>query len=410
MKVSFFTGKVFLCVSALVLLAATLPAEPPSGPFKITVADGKVVTGEAILPVDPLPRIAIGGSGPLYFGLAVDGKRITCSPQGSIWSTLRVDGQMFQPNFRGGIVANKTGAGILPPGPFGRKRLGQQTDVQYGKIHVTQTVEIIPSKPAAKAATLGQKRSLDTCRISYLVHNQDTQPHKIDYRASIDILIVNNDGALYASPSTHPGQILNGVVLEDKTLPTYLQVLERPNLADPGFIATMTFKNGKAIGPNRVVLSNLGAVSGFGQQMWEIAAQPAGDSACAIYWNGHTVKAGEKIEFVWAYGGGLASDPENEGKVLLGLGGSLEPHKLFTITATVVDPVPNQALTLELPAGIDLVEGPLLQAVPLPGPDGNSLVLWKSRVRLVGDYQLKVHSSTGTIQAKHVTIEPNLVP
>src|SRR3712207_7555540 len=47
---------------------------------------------------------------------------------------------------------------------------------------------------------------------------------------------------------------------------------------------------------------------------------------------------GQMREMVWGYGGGLSSDPESEGRVSLGLGGSFEPGKLFSITATVDDP------------------------------------------------------------------------
>jgi hypothetical protein len=409
MKVSAISSRVVVGMGLLAVLAAAVPGEPPSGPFKVQVDDGKVVIGEAILPVDLTPRIAIGQSGSFAFGLSVNGQRICCSPNGSIWGAIRIDGQIHHMNF-GQVVGGKAAPRGLPPGPFGKRRLGFQTDVQYGKIHLAQVVEIVPSKPSARAAYVGQKRPLDTCRISYFVHNQDSQAHAIDYRASIDMMINNNDGALYASPTTHPGQVLNGVALEGKKFPDYLQALERPSVTDPGMVATMTFKHSRGVGPNKAVLSNLGAVSGFGQQMWDIAAQPAGDSACALYWNGHNLKPGEKRELVWSYGGGLASDPENEGKVLLGLGGSFEPHKLFTVTATVEDPVPNQALTLELPAGLELVEGPAIQPVPLPGTEGSSAVLWKGRVRLVGDYEIKVHSSTGTQLSKRVRIEPYPIP
>jgi len=273
------------------------------------------------------------------------------------------------------------------------------------RIHVTQTLEIIASRPRGSSGTAPAPARLDTCRISYLLHNRDDRPHRVDYRTSIDILVGNNDGALYASPSTHPGQILNGVILEGKTLPDYLQVLEQNNLANPGFVATMTFKPGRGIGPSRVVLTQLGAV-GAGQNFWDIPAIPAGDSACAIYWDGHELKPGEKRALAWAYGGGVAAEPEHQARVQLGLSGSFEPDKLFSIAATVEDPLPSQALTLELPAGIERVEGRDVQPVPPPGPEGTSLVLWKARVRRPGDYEIRVRSSTGMVHAKLVSIQP----
>ena len=169
------------------------------------------------------------------------------------------------------------------------------------------------------------------------------------WRTSVDILINNNDGALFASPTTHPGQVLNGVELKGKTFPEFLQVIENPNLNAPGMVAVMTFKFGSKIdGPNRIVLTNLGQV-GAGQ--WDVVAQQAGDSACAIFWEPKRIRPGQKREMAWAYGGGIASNPEGEGKVALSLGGNLEPGKLFSLQAMVEDPTLGQTLRLELPAG-----------------------------------------------------------
>ena len=69
------------------------------------------------------------------------------------------------------------------------------------------------------------------------------------------------------------------------------------------------------------------------------------------------------------------------------------------------DPLPDQALSLELPLGIERIEGRAIQPVPLATETGSSLVLWKARVTRPGDYEIRVRSSTGTIQTKHVTIE-----
>lgn len=387
----------FCAIAAVLTLSLGAAAAEP---VKVTVKDGKAAAGgEPMAAVDLTPRVKIGQSGGLFFGLMVDDKLICCTAQASIWSALRVDGQIYQPGPQKALNIKQS---PLAPGPFGRKRIGTQAEWQVNKIQVTQVVEVIASRPDTRSP--GQKRRLDTCRISYLLHNQGELTHKVDYRTSIDILIVRNDSALFAAPTTHPGQVLNGVRLEDKTLPEHLLVLERPVLADPGFVATMTLKHAKGHGPNRVVLSNLGVIAA-GQQVWDLPAQPAGDSACALYWNGHELRPGEKRELVWAYGGGRASDPDSEGRVQLALGGSFEPNKLFTITATIDDPVPSQVLTLELPPGLERVEGRAIEPVPLPGPDGSSAVLWKARVLRLGDYEIKVHSSTGAVLAKELRIE-----
>ncbi|MCI0638249.1 MAG: hypothetical protein L0Y72_21155 [Gemmataceae bacterium] len=372
-------------------------------PVKVVIADGKTVAQEPTLPLDPTPRITPGYAGGLYFGLSCEGKRICCSPQGSIWSTMRVDGQEIQPGGGPGDVANQPPQ-QLPPGPFGKKRLGSIITWTASGIHVTQTIELVPSKILGKAEP-GQKRKLDTARITYLVENKHAKPISLEWRVGIDIMVNNNDGALFASPTTEPGKILNGVELKGDKLPEYIQVLERPNFQDPGFVAHMTVKHGKtskAEGPSRVILTNLGAFGGG----WDIPAVQAGDAACAIYWAPKTIRPGEKRELVWAYGGGVASNPENEGRVTVALGGSFEPGKLFTISAFVDDPVPGQSLELELPPGFTRIEGREIQPVPPPSNTGTSMVLWKARVERMGDYELKIRSSTGVTQSKNISIQP----
>lgn len=369
-----------------------------TGPVLVTIKDGKVSAAEPTFPVDPTERIKIGHTGSMYFGLTVEGKLISCSPQGSIWASARIDNQEFNPGF--GNMQNVGGQQQpLSPGPFGKKRPGTRTTYKMGSLDIVQTIEIVPSKPVGKTSP-GAKRKMDTARITYLVQNTDSRPHTVEWKVGIDILVNGNDGALFASPMTHPNKVLDGVVLKDKTLPEFLQVLERPNLKDPGFVATMTFQNGGRVeAPNRVVLTGLGALG-----MWEVPAMQAnGDSACAIYWAPKMLKPGEKRELVWAYGGGIASTVENEGTLSLALGGSFEPGKLFTITAFIDDPVPSQTLTLELPPGMVRMEGKEIQPVAAPNA-GTGVVLWKARVEKTGDYDVKVHSSSGVTQIKSISI------
>jgi len=165
----------------------------------------------------------------------------------------------------------------------------------------------------------------------------------------------------------------------------------------------MTFKHAKGENPNKVVLSNLGVVANF--QVWDVPPVQAGDSACAIFWEEKELKAGEKRELVWGYGGGVSTSPEAEGLFKLGLTGSFEPGKLFTIAAQIEDPATEQTLVLELPDGMERVEGRQMQAVGTSPEHGSSLVLWKARVTRPGDYEIRVRSSTGTVQSKQVRIE-----
>jgi len=229
-----------LGLCGLVLLFAGLAAQEVRSPVKVTIKDGRAIVGAATLPLDPNVRITPQYSGQNSFGLMVEGKNITCSPQGSIWQSIMVDGSISNP-FASPEQKQPT---PLPATPAGKKRLGTQSTWEHGGIHITQTIEVVPSKPTDKPAP-GQKRTLDTCRVTYVLENRDKREHKVAFKTCVDILIVNNDRALFASPTTEPGKILNGVRLEGKTLSEYITVLERPNVIDPGFVATMTFKHSK---------------------------------------------------------------------------------------------------------------------------------------------------------------------
>jgi hypothetical protein len=385
---------------AFALVAVSLGGSQESAaPVRVVIKDGKHVAPEAA--IDPQPHISVGYGGGMYFGLSVDNVRITCTPNISVMSTARIDNQLLQPGFD--PMGQPSLQRPLPPGPFGKKRLGTQTQWMQNNLRFTQIVETIPSR--LRSGAKGQdKRRLDTVRVSVFIENTGTQTHMVEYRTFIDTMIADNDGALFASPTTAPGAVLDGKVLENKLLPEYLQVLERPNLDNPGFVATMTLRFGnKMEGPNRVVLANTAAFNGN----WDAPPVKAnGDSAAFLYWPAKSLKPREKRTLVWAYGGGIASNVENEDNVALALGGSFAPGKLFTVTATVDDPLPGQSLTLELPPGMLRVEGSERQPVPAPGASSMSAVLWKARVERLGAYELKVHSSTGVTHVRNISIQP----
>src|SRR5207244_12090234 len=82
----------------------------------------------------------------------------------------------------------------------------------------------------ARPATSDQRQSFPTRRSSDL--NKGQKAYKFGLRIYMDVYVISNDGALFAVPN-QPGKILDGVVLKDKLLPDYIQLLERPNLKDP---------------------------------------------------------------------------------------------------------------------------------------------------------------------------------
>jgi hypothetical protein len=375
------------------------PAPAPAAPVRVTIDDGKPEVVVPVLPVDPQVRIVTQYMPDMRYGFTVDGKRIMCATNGANNSTLvRIDGVDIP--YGGPQGRWEPQQAPLKPGPFGKPRHGVYSTWIYSNVHITQTLEVVPSKTANSVA--GQKRRLDTSRIVYRIENKDSRPHTVGIRGTMDIMIHFNDGALFASPATHPNQILDGAELKDKQVPEYLQVLERPNLQNPGFVAYLTFKMGTRVqGPDRIVMTNLGACF----QGWEVRPIPAnGDSAFAFFFSPHEVKPNAHREVGYAYGGGIATNPDNDGKVSLTFGGSFEPGKRFTVAAAVDDPAPGQTLALELPPGMERVEGKEWQPVPRPAAEGRSLVLWKARVLRTGRHTLKVRSSTGVTETRIITI------
>jgi len=389
----------FLLVGFLVLGFGMLAqAQEHSGPVKVFVKDGKVVSAAPELAVDPTIAISIGHGGGFRWGLTVDGKRITCSPQGSIWLQAKIDGAEVNIGDDGRIFA--IAPMLNPKMAGGKKPKALVATWNSGTLHFTQSLEIVPGRPVVKLGP-GAKRRLDTCLCRYVVENKGTTEKLVELRTGVDILVGNNDGALFAAPTLFPGKLLDGVLLQGKTMPDFVQVMEQPDPKNPGFFGVLTTKFGSRVdGPSRVALTGLGA---FGA--WDVNIMQAnGDSALAVYWEAKKLKPGEKREMVFAYGGGVASNPESEGKVAIGLSGSFEPGKKFTITAHVDDPVPSQALTLELPDGMKLLEGKVIQPVPEATEGGNSIVVWKATVERLGEFDLKIHGSNGVTQIKSLRI------
>src|SRR5439155_15931768 len=102
---------------------------------------------------------------------------------------------------------------------------------------------------------------------------------------------------------------------------------------------------------------------------------------------------------------GVGIGPESEGRFQMMVGGSFEPGKVFTLVAAVSDPAVGQTLDLELPKGMEFIEGKNIQPVPAAtGDRTQSMVMWKARVLEPGTFPMRIRSSTGVTQTKVVTI------
>ncbi len=384
-------------IGALVLVP--LHGQDAAGPVNVKFQEPKTDVAEMAVAVNPLQLIRIGHVGNMSFGLTYlpNGQPhpqggLLCCGDGAIRTMFKVDGAMVYPN-------SPRAAQPLPATPTGKARPGVQQVWGFGDLRITQWLEHIPSRPSKP----GEKRAMDTVLVKYLVENLGPKAHTFGTRVRIDSYCIDNDGALFASPTTHPNQILNGILLKEKSLPEYVQILQRPNLKDPGFVGHFTLKLGqKLIGPDRFACTFHGAP----ENGWEVAVGASnGDSDCVLYWEPRSVPAGGKIEMAYAYGKGLASTPDSEGRVSVAFGGSFEPNKLFTVSAYVDDPMSGQSLTLELPKGVALVEGRAIQPVPQPMDEtATSLVQWRCRVSDLGEHTLRIRSSTGVTQTRTFTV------
>jgi len=123
----------------------------------------------------------------------------------------------------------------------------------------------------------------------------------------------------------------------------------------------------------------------------------------------------------------LEREGEGQGKFTFDLSGKFDPGRTFEVTARVIEPVPGQALTLQLPAGLERVAGQEVQRVLGAGREkagpkvtdrpeerreadtdrraaaGNT-VHWSVRVLRPGTFPVRVVSSTGIAQSKTLTI------
>jgi len=371
---------------------AALPALA-DGPVQLKIhEEEKLESVEATMPVSPDLHVRFPYVGNFCYGLHVDNK-ILCCGDGAIRPSIHIDGQNF--------FSPQAPAAQLPAGKSGKPRTGLQAAFSNRNVTVTQILEVIPSKVPPKSPP-GTKRRRDTVLTKYVIENKDTVAHTVGVRVRIDTMVNNNDGALFASPTTHPGQILNGVELKEKTLPEWMQILEVPNLQNPGMVGYFTLKVGSKLeGPSRFLCT-----AHFAQEMgWDVqVVQSNGDSDCVLYFEPKVIPPGGKRECGYAYGGGIASNPENEGKVTIQFGGSFEPNKEFTVTAYIDDPLEGQSLTLDLPKGMQRTEGKDTQAVPVAGPEGQSVVMWKGRALELGTHQLHLRSSNGVTYTRTITL------
>jgi hypothetical protein len=376
---------------------ASLPAhtqEPDKPKYTVKIHDEKAIVADIddSGAIDPTRRINFSSQGNFFANIStIKGETL----QLSHFPQFKINNRVLQPGQGGRFeVMNAP----LKSAPSGRKRIGSMTVWALNDLRITQTMELHP----AKSKGVGQKRLMNTVLITFTIENKGTTTQTVGTRVCMDTFVIDNDGCLFAAP-THPGKVLDGIVLKEKTLPPYVQMLQRPDVKNPGYVSHLTLNMGSRYEKvDKVVLSSLRV--GFGN--WDMAVSPAmGDSAISFYWPTKEIKAGGKRELAYAYGEGVAVPAESEGRFQVALGGSFEPGKVFTISAVVADPALGQTLALELPKTMQRLEGKEVQPIgPLAEGLEYGTVLWRARVLQPGDHTIRIRSSTGVTQTKIVSI------
>ncbi|MCI0459072.1 MAG: hypothetical protein L0Z62_19115 [Gemmataceae bacterium] len=311
---------------------------------------------------------------------------------------------------------NPTPALSLPSKWAGGKK--QAVWMHPGDIQVTQTIEVVPGEPAEVPG--GKYMAfLDTALVRYTIENKGQGVRKVGLRIMIDTLIgidASNDGV----PFTVPGE--QGLV--DKTssrdfglpggpkVPGFIQVLEYPDLKNPGVIAFLNLNITKLeeVGlvepPTRVSLT---AWPGGGERMqgWEIPVRPFGDdSAVVLYWDDRELEAGKKRELAFTYG--LGSVSSDAGKLGIAVGGDFIVGGELTVVGLVSEPQPGQTLELKLPASLKFADNetatkpvPQAQVAGRPVP-----VTWRVRSTQVDPAAaVEIRSSTGVSQRRRIQIK-----
>jgi hypothetical protein len=284
------------------------------------------------------------------------------------------------------------------------------------KIHVTQFVDLLRGE---------QSNLLDTCRVRYVIENQDKRAHQVGLRFLLDTFIGGNDGV----PFTIPGDPALCDTLKDlpgagskKPLPDFLQALEKPDLAHPGTVAHVRLKVAQLEPPARVTLGAwpndklriLDRRANGPNTLWDVPvlslkALGLNDSAVVLYWAEKPLPPGGRREVGFEYGPwGLAGQSS---RLAATVDGIFRPDGELTVVAYVNSAGPeeeNATVTLTLPDGFALLEGSQTQPVPkLPRDAGSSNrpVTWKVHAGPIGQYELTVRSSAGPAQVVPVEIK-----
>jgi hypothetical protein len=255
------------------------------------------------------------------------------------------------------------------------------------QVRVTQVVELVP----------GQGRLLDTVLVHYTLKNESNTPRQLGIRVMLDTFIGANDGV----PFRIPGRSRFLETKEDfneKQTPVYIQAWERPDLKNPGTIAHLGLKGIEIPGLNLEPIELLRICRWHGSEArwkWEPEAineppDQAKDSCVVLYWADRKTEPGERRDMAFTYGlNAISSATTGNSELSLTSGGSFRLGGEFTLTATVKNPQPGQAVSVALPAGLALAPGEEAEQT-LGGGGDYGQVSWRVRSGAVGTHHIEV--------------------
>ena len=292
--------------------------------------------------------------------------------------------------------------------PGGKKRAFEFT--KQG-IVVTQTVTIEPGDPI-QTPSGEYKRLLNTCLIRYKIHNHDKNSHLFGLRVLMDTCIGDNDGVPFTLPGVNE-LVSTSKDFRDNAVPDFVQVLEKPDLRDPGIVLQLNLRVSKELeAPSRFLLTHYPVSNATPDKKilnrWEVPIRNFEEDSCVvIYWKELPLKKGETRELGFTYGVGNISSTGN--KLAVTVGGAMQLDGELTVVALVADQT-AKAATLELKDGLTLIDPTTrTQKLPAMRPDENDKirptpVTWRVRATSAGKHDVLVTTDSGLSQGRRVTI------
>ena len=183
----------------------------------------------------------------------------------------------------------------------------------------------------------------------------------------LDTYIVNRDDV----PFTLPGKkelISTQAEFKGKDVPDFVQILQNPDLSNPGIVAQLNLRiSDKLEAPSRFLLTRYPVTVTNDKKSldkWDVPLLDFGDdSSVVMYWDEKELKPKETREVAFAYGlGSVSVSSPTNAKLAVTVGGAMHRGGELTVVALVADPAAKRA-TLKLPEGLEAID-PLTQDVP----------------------------------------------